>query len=140
MQFDKEELYKASSDPATYFKGASWLKQDHGSMARCASRPVVLPQHVRHSHRAGRGAHEMFAAYESISDVYKGDKQDALHRLYKKHALLEEPLGIGPDSCMFSSADRIKLLLSIIAAPTSVGGAGTTLKQLIEHSCLFAAF
>ena len=36
--------------------------------------------------------------------------------------------------------DRIKLLLSIIAAPTSAGGAGTTLKQLIENSCILAAF
>ena len=57
MQLDKEELYKASSDPQ-HFEGASWLSKTTVRW-RAASRPVVLPQHVRHSRRAGRAANEI---------------------------------------------------------------------------------
>ena len=63
-----------------------------------------------------------------------------MHRLYRRHSLVEEPLGVGPDTCIFSSSDRVKLLLSILSAPASAGGANTDVKDLLEAQCVHAAF
>eukprot|EP00937_MAST-01D_sp_MAST-1D-sp2_P004704 g4704.t1 len=143
MLLDKQRLFEAAKNPNKHFADADWRREEEERTGeRVRLDPIILPQRHRHDRRSSSMRHfDPYAAYAHIHDTFKGDDEPELLALYQTYPLRSEPVDVGPAECVFSGSERIKLILSLIQAPSKPdNGAGVDLKTLATQQCILAHF
>jgi len=102
----------------------------------------------RRAHRHAAPANKHTAQHDMVFDPYDyiygkcEYGEDALQQLYARHHLMDSSSvsSTTPEDCIFRSADRVKLLRSIMGANRRCKGAGIDLMKMMATRCTLGVF